>query len=111
MKRIIVSLICFLTAFPAYSALVQMVAVPTGWKLQNYVGNNVVAYYTGSACTYGGVQFPSGATIDDMNRFWSVIMTAQTTGAFVFVIYDNSAAPASCIITSFGMCPSGGVGC
>jgi hypothetical protein len=110
MKRIIVSLICFLTAFPVYSAIVAIVAVPTGWKLENYVGNVVAAWYTGSPCN-GNLSFSSNATIDDMNRFWSVIMTAQTTGAFVFVRYDNSTAPTSCVIVSFGMCPSGGVGC
>jgi len=38
MKKIIVSIVSFLVALPVYAAVVQMDAVPTNWKLENYIG-------------------------------------------------------------------------
>ncbi|MCP3661923.1 MAG: hypothetical protein GY696_05400 [Gammaproteobacteria bacterium] len=84
-----------------FAANVSVTATPTAWRLQNYVGDKVVAYYTGSTCDHGQLTFGSNGTNDDKNRFWSVIMSAKIARKPVIVYYDNSAAPAQCLITSF----------
>lgn len=82
--------------------VVQITAIPSGWKLENYVGNNnVVAWYAGSTCTSGLVQFPNNATSEDKNRFWSVVMAGKLSGKEIFVRYDN--ATSNCEIQSFGL--------
>lgn len=101
MKKIIVSLISFLVALPVYAAVVQMDAVPTNWKLENYIGDIVIAWYAGSSCVNGGVQFSSSATIGDKNRFWADVLAAKVSGKHIFVRYDN--ATTNCFIVSFGM--------
>ena len=77
---------------------------PTNWRLQDYVGSSVDVYFTGSAassCTSGLMQMPSTATTDEINRFWSLILTAKTTGAKVGVIYDS----VTCLISTFWLTP------
>lgn len=75
-------------------------AVPTAWRLENYVGaTGVAAWFTGSTCTNGGLGFNSSATADDKNRFWSLVMTAKVSGKPIGVIYTNISG--SCQIASF----------
>lgn len=75
-------------------------AVPTAWRLENYVGaTGVAAWYTGSPCTSGNLSFNSSATTDDKNRFWSLVMTAKVSGKPIGVVYTNSGG--SCQIVSF----------
>ena len=83
----------------AYNASINM--VPTSWRLQNYSGDGVVAFFTGSACESGRLDFRSDATLDDKNRFWSVILTAKMANKSVVVHYDASGAPSQCLISSF----------
>ena len=96
------SLLVLASAFPASAAEGLVVASPASWRLQNYIGNGVTVYYTGvSTCPSGGLTFGSGATIDDINRFWTLILTAKATGAQVGVYYDN----VTCLISSFYATP------
>jgi hypothetical protein len=74
-------------------------AVPTGWRLQNYVSNGVNIYFTGSSCVYGGLSFSASATSDDKNRLWSMVLTAKATGKAVGIFYETVSG--NCNITSF----------
>lgn len=80
---------------------VSMNVIPSAWKLENYIGDNVVAWHTGSVCVNGRITFPSNATRDDKNRFWSVIMAGKAAGKKIFVYYDDAAS--DCQIISFGL--------
>lgn len=100
MKRIwgIVAAALLGVATPAYAdALIE--AVPTNWRLQNYVNSGVTAYFTGSSCISGGLSFGPSATSDDKNRFWSLIMTAKALGKTVGIYYETTSG--LCQITSF----------
>lgn len=79
----------------------SMYAVPTAWRLENYIGDGVVAWYTGSTCTNGKLGFGDGASLDDKNRFWSVVMAGKTSGKRVFVYYNEESS--NCDIVSFGL--------
>jgi hypothetical protein len=87
-----------LAGAPAYADN-QIEAVPTGWRLQNYVSNVVNIYFTGSACTSGALSLPANATSDDKNRLWSTILTAKATGRAVGIFYETVSG--NCNITSF----------
>jgi hypothetical protein len=85
-------------------ATVQLIsAVPTSWRLQDYVGSVVTVWFTPSPCTYGNLALPSGSTQAEINRFWALILGAKLSNRAVYVYYDDAAAPSSCIVTSFGM--------
>jgi len=90
-----------MTSFAAHSRIIAMEVVPSTWKLENYMGDNVVAWFTGSSCNNGRISFPSNATLDDKNRFVSVMLTAKISSKKMFVRYDDSTP--NCEIKSFGM--------
>ena len=73
-------------------------AVPTAWRLENYVSDHkVVLWYTGSECTNG--QLTAAMSQDDYNRLWSLVMTSKVTSRAVGIRYDVSAGV--CTIVSF----------
>ncbi|MDV6331303.1 hypothetical protein [Asticcacaulis sp. 201] len=74
-------------------------AVPSKWRLQNYIGGNVRVYFTGSTCDYGNITMPASSTAEELNRFYSTVMTAKATSKTmgIYYIYDGS----SCFVTSF----------
>jgi len=100
MKKILLVAVMLCMSHSAFAEIIAMEVVPTAWKLENYVGNNVVVWYSGTTCNNGLLQFTDQATIDDKNRFWATIMSAKVSGKKVFVRYDNTN---SCKINSFGM--------
>lgn len=78
-----------------------LVESPANWRLQNYVNNNVVIWFTGAAaqgCTTGQLTFP-GATSDDLNRLWSTVLAAKLGNRSVGVTYNKNGG--SCQMTSF----------
>lgn len=91
----------FTTTIPLSAVRADIIeAVPTAWRLENYVGaTGVAAWYTGSPCTTGALSFNSSATADDKNRFWSLVMTAKVSGKPIGVAYTNVSG--SCQIVSF----------
>ena len=101
MKKSILFLALALVGTNLYAANVPLSTIPTSWRLQNYIGDGVVSWFTGSACTNGQLSFGSNASMDDKNRYWSVIMAAKVAGKPVVVYYEDSSAPNTCIITSF----------
>lgn len=105
MKKQITALFFLFVSVSVHANNVSLVAVPTGWKLQNYVVENVVIWYSGSACTNGRLSFDGNASVNDKNRLWSLIMAAKISGASVEVYYEDSLAPTDCTITSFSLIP------
>ena len=87
-----------LTASPAL-ADTNIEAVPTGWRMQNYVPNDLVVYYTPATCLGGQLSFAPSATTEDKNRFFSLVLTAQATGRKIGVFYETVSG--ACQITSF----------
>lgn len=75
-----------------------MIESPTNWRLQNYVNNNVVIWFTNSGCPSGHLVFP-GATADDLNRLWSTVLAAKLGGRNIGVSFNKTGD--SCQITSF----------
>lgn len=65
-------------------------AIPTGWRLQNYIGSTIVAAYTPSNCSNGTLNFSASATQDDKNRFWTLIMSAKLSAKTVGIFYETS---------------------
>jgi hypothetical protein len=74
-------------------------AVPSGWRLQNYVPNNIVLWFTGSPCFQGVLTLRSTATEKDRDRLYAMIMTAKTAGKRVVVYFTREGE--SCWIDSF----------
>lgn len=76
-------------------------AVPTAWRLENYVAGGVVLWYTPSTCANGQLSLPASAVKADHDRLFATISLAKATGKKAFVYYSNSGS--SCLIVSFGM--------
>jgi hypothetical protein len=70
------------------------------WRLQNYVPNQIVLYFTGSPCTSGSLGLPSNAVQADQDRLWALILTSKATGSPVYIYYFNNGGV--CTIASFG---------
>ena len=77
---------------------VNMEVVPTGWRLQNAIGDSqIIVYYTGSSCGSGLMTL--AGTSDEANRFWATVISAKIAGKAIGVFYNPSAA--GCPISSF----------
>ncbi|WP_139169478.1 hypothetical protein [Microbulbifer yueqingensis] len=97
-KLLTVIFLCLLSA-TALGEVIQVTEVPSKWKLENYIGDNVVAWYTSAPCENGRIILPSTTTRDDRNRFWSAVLTGKASGKEIFVRYDTT----TCEIVSFGV--------
>lgn len=72
---------------------------PQNWRLQNYVPGMVNIYYSGSSCLNGMLTFPRDAPDADKNRFWSLVLTAKSTGKSIGIYYET--INGRCNITSY----------
>jgi hypothetical protein len=90
----------------AHAATQYINAVPTNWRMQDYVASVVQVYYIAGApnsnCYQSGLtttalKFSTSASADEMSRFWTMVITAKTVGHAVIVFYDDS----TCYISSF----------
>lgn len=101
MKKILAFALSATTLLAASSAVADanIEGSVSGWRLQNYVPNNITVFFTGSSCAQGALTFGTAATADDRNRFYSLILTARTTGKKIGVFYET--ASGSCQIQSF----------
>jgi hypothetical protein len=88
-------------AIPTTASAGQVEEYPTAWRLQNYVGgNSVVVYFaTASGCTGGRLNFPGTATTADVDRFWSLVLTARVAIKKIGVFFSGSGT--TCMIDSF----------
>jgi hypothetical protein len=82
----------------ATASIVEVWAVPTDWKVENYVGSQVALWSTGSPCN-GALTLPSSATIADHDRLFALLMAAKLANRQIFVRYENT----NCELASFGM--------
>ncbi len=87
----------------------SLVALPTGWQLQNYIAvppsqpNSVVfVFFTGhlAACgqNRGQLQMAAIAPPADHRLFYNTVVTGKATKVPIFVFYDD----VTCNISSFG---------
>jgi hypothetical protein len=83
----------------ARANVIEIDAVPTGWKLENYPGQGIALWNTPASECSGHLSLPANATTDDNTRLWATISAAIIAQHQVFVRYDN----VSCTIASFGM--------
>jgi|EndMetStandDraft_4_1072995.scaffolds.fasta_scaffold00838_5 hypothetical protein len=88
---------------PAQAASVRIAESPAAWRLENYPGGIVTAYFTSVPCSSGQIVFGANAVPADLNRFWATVSLAKATGQKMFVYYENANAPSTCVITSFGL--------
>lgn len=86
-------------ALPASALANSIEAVPTGWRLENYIASqSVVLWFTGASdCTMG--KLTAVMSQDDYNRLWSLVITAKATGKPVGIFYN--ASDGVCTIGSF----------
>ena len=102
----VLSIVAALALVPAASwgASVQIAEVPASWRLENYAGSGAVnLWFTPASCTNGHLTLPASATTADSNRLWALVMMAKTSNRSIFIFYDNTSAPTTCTIISFGM--------
>jgi hypothetical protein len=74
-------------------------AVPTAWRLQDYLDGAVITWYTGSSCFQGQLILPATVSADSRNRYWAIITTAKVAGKAVGVYFVNNSG--TCTITNF----------
>ena len=94
-------LIAVVMILPCTNLMAKSVAVegiPDKWRLENYVGNGVAVWFSGSTCQNGLLVFGASATVDDKNRFFSLLMAAKISDQVIGVIYEDSS---NCEIISF----------
>lgn len=91
------ALAALLAPASAYATQDLIEAVPTAWRVQDYMAGGLYVYYTGSPCAQGELILPSTSSSDVTNRFWSLIITAKSMGKTVGVYFDS----VSCNIASY----------
>src|SRR5438876_165256 len=101
MKKLFLALVCVGCFSQAQAASVQLSAVPTNWRLENYPGDGVYVWFTPSSCANGMLSLPSTTTSADRNRFWALVLAAKLSQKPIFVFYDGQSP--TCTIVSFGM--------
>ncbi len=85
-------------AFATGASAGQIEEVPSAWRLQNYNSTYVVVFFTGATdCTMGSIRMTG--TNDDINRFWSTVLSAKLANRKLGVVYSGTAS--SCTIDSF----------
>ncbi|WP_410209745.1 hypothetical protein [Aquirhabdus sp.] len=85
----------------ANAAIVTITAVPTGWRMANYMGDGaLLVRNTGSTCATGKITMPTNNEAQ-RNRFWALILAAKATSSTVVIEYDDSTT--LCTIVSFSM--------
>lgn len=79
----------------------QIQGVATRWRLENYVPDNVVIWYSGSPCTNGQLLLPGNAKKEDRDRLFATASLSRSTNRPMFVYYIINGN--RCEIVSFGM--------
>ncbi|WP_146260176.1 hypothetical protein [Rhizobium tubonense] len=100
MKKFVFLLFILFQSAPAFAEVKSISAVPTAWKLEDYMGGSVVLWFTPSECTSGQLLLPATASTEQRNRLWSTILSAKQTQKSVFVYYNSISS--QCIISSYG---------
>lgn len=74
-------------------------AVPTAWRLQDYMNGALTTWYTGSSCASGQLILDVNAPADSKNRYWSLVMSAKMANKPIGVYY--TVVNGGCYITNF----------
>ncbi|KOP26167.1 hypothetical protein AMR41_12990 [Hapalosiphon sp. MRB220] len=106
MIRFLLPLLCFIPLQQAaFAQVVRGTLIVSGvaktWRLENYVPDNVVIWYSGSACASGQLILPASATKEDRDRLFTTVSLSKTTDRPIFVNYVINSG--ICNIVSFGM--------
>jgi hypothetical protein len=101
-RWIIVAVLATLSAASAFAGNRMVTSDPQTWRLENYINGGVVVWNADPTCS-GPIGFPPSATTADLNRFWSTVSLAKTTGKKMLLQYNADNAPATCTIVSFGL--------
>jgi len=103
MKKILPSVFFaahFMMCNCASAAEVYISAVPTNWRLQNYIPDTLAIYFSSSSCAPNGyLLMPANATKADRDRLYNTIMAAKLAKRPVFILYEST----TCTINSFGL--------
>lgn len=99
----IISMCVIVDSKTAYANSVPLNGSVQSWRIENYVSSQVVIWFSGSSCNTGALILPSTATTEDKNRLWATVLAAKLNNHNMFVFYDDSASPNSCVIISFGI--------
>lgn len=77
-----------------------LVEVPTSWRLEVFTSNHtVVVFFTGATnCTTGKMTL-GNASVDDVNRFYSLVLTAKLAKRPIGVFYTSTGG--TCVIETF----------
>ena len=83
------------------AAVIGLIEPATRWRLENYTGDSLYVWYTGSKtyCNQGHLKLAANATASDRNRFWATVSTAKANDKKMMVYYEST----TCTITSFGL--------
>jgi hypothetical protein len=103
MRKLLATSLLFACLGSAQGAMTLVTNSPAVWRLENYAGQGVTMWFTSSPCPNGQISFAPSATQADFNRLWATVSIAKTTGRKMFLYYDNTNAPTSCPIVSFGL--------
>lgn len=77
---------------------VEIHAIPTAWRLQDYGDPNLYVYFTGAKeCQNGALWLNSALAQNSKDRFWSLIMSAKISKSQVGLVYEST----TCQITTF----------
>lgn len=74
-------------------------AVPTNWRIQDYLNGSTEVYFTGSSCPAGALTLPASTPEASKDRFWSVVMTGKAAKLPVGVYYQVSNG--QCVVINF----------
>jgi hypothetical protein len=73
----------------------------TNWRMQNFTGNQVYLFFTGSACANGQLALPAGESADRQKLLAATILSSKATGYKMVIGYDM--AGTTCTIADFGL--------
>lgn len=94
------SLLAVLCVCSSAIAEQQFISVdPNTIRLENYRGDNIVLWFTGSNCSNGSVS-TSKLSAAEKNRLVALVLSGKATGKKVFFFVDVADR---CEVTSFGM--------
>jgi hypothetical protein len=68
--QIAVGMSFLVTSWVARADVVELDSIPTGWKIENYIGDVIDLWWTPSPCTNGQMTLPANASADDKKRLW-----------------------------------------
>ncbi len=103
-SRLVFAAAASVLASSATAAVQAISTVPTSWRLESYSNDeSVVVWFSPSVCSSGKLTLPAGASQALRNRFAAVIIAGKAAGKKVVVYYDDSTAPGTCTILSFGL--------